>query len=228
MKGRVTAVATALVAGALLVAGCARPHVAAQAEGGLDFDNACFYDADGSFLPERAKDAYIALMDHHGYPVYEGMREQLWVSDYGTGQFARLGLGARMWKNHVEHHYMLLDFFLLPNQMLPEHWHLKPENGPVKLEGWLVRYGSAHIVGEGQPNLPGDIVVPACHNGGKVTVSHDVLAGPGDFVPLNRAKAHHWQLAGPDGAIVTEVANMHAPAQVRHLDPAINRHFLGE
>src|ERR1019366_259855 len=32
--------------------------------------------------------------------------------------------------------------------------------------------------------------------------------------------------AGPEGAIVTEVANVHTGPGVRHLDPAINKNFL--
>jgi len=61
-----------------------------------------------------------------------------------------------------------------------------------------------------------------------VTVEHEVVAGPGDFVPLNREEAHHWQLAGPEGAIISEVANVHTDSGVRHLDAALNKHFLGE
>jgi hypothetical protein len=60
----------------------------------ITFDNDFFYKEDGSFDPEKARDAYIAVMKYHGYPVFEGMREKIWVSDYGTGQFAKLGLGA--------------------------------------------------------------------------------------------------------------------------------------
>ncbi|MFC1806597.1 hypothetical protein ACFL09_06430, partial [Planctomycetota bacterium] len=70
--------------------------------------------------------------------------------------------------------------------------------------------------------------LPECHNGGKVTVEHEVVAGPGDFVALNRAGAHHWQFGGPEGAILTEVANVHTNSAVRHLDPGMNKQFLGE
>ena len=62
----------------------------------IQFDNDTFYDADGNFLPDVAKDAYITLMKYHGYPVFPGVKEKLWVSDYGTGQFTKLGLGANL------------------------------------------------------------------------------------------------------------------------------------
>jgi len=59
-------------------------------------------------------------------------------------------------------------------------------------------------------------------------VRHEVIARAGDFVPLNREGARHWQFAGPEGAILTEVANVHTDSAVRHSDPAINDNFLGK
>jgi len=224
---------TMLKAAGMAGVGLATSGVAAEAAGRccrrpcIHFCNQCFYDADGKFKVDVAKEACIALMKYHGYPVYKEMREKLWVADYDTGQFTKLGLAARSWINNVKDRYMLMDLFLLPGQMLPEHWHLPGEGNPAKLEGWLVRYGLSHIVGEGEPNLSPEVVVPECHMGGKVTVEHEVIAGPGDFVPLNRVEARHWQFAGPEGAIITEVANVHTDSAVRHSDKALNDFFLG-
>ncbi|MCX7825463.1 MAG: hypothetical protein N2689_07880 [Verrucomicrobiae bacterium] len=189
----------------------------------INMDNAHYY-TDGKFDMEKARDAVVALMKYHGYPIYPGIREKLWITDYGLGRFAEVGLAAVMWNNNEKDRYMLMDIFLMPNQMLPEHWHEAAKGNPSKLEGWLVRHGLSHIVGEGEPNLT--VKVPAIHNGGKVTVEHEVVAKPGDFVPLNREGAHHWQMAGPEGAIITEVANVHTDAGVRHLDKAMNDFFL--
>ena len=58
----------------------------------IQFDNASFYDDKGEFQLDAGMDAYIEVMKFHGYPVYKDMRENLWVSDYGTGQFTKLGL----------------------------------------------------------------------------------------------------------------------------------------
>jgi len=211
-----------------VAAGCVGGGAAKRTPGAIAFKNADFYDAAGTFKVDAAKDAVIALMKYHGYPVYKDMREKLWVSDYGTGQFTTLGLAARMWQNNEEHRYMLMDIYLLPGQMLPEHWHEATDKNPAKLEGWLIRYGLSHVVGEGEPNLSPDIVIPKCHMGGTASVMHEVAAGPGDFVPLNRAGAHHWQYAGPEGAIITEVANVHTDSAVRHADKALNDNFLGK
>jgi D-lyxose ketol-isomerase len=222
MTARLAAFASSALA-LVALAGCA-PKV--QSAAAIHFPNSYFYDAQGTFLPDRAKDAYIALMRHHGYPVFEGAREKLWVSDYGTGQFAQLGLGAQSFANSEKDLYMLMDLYLLPGQMLPEHWHDAPDKLPQKIEGWLVRHGLSHVVGEGEPNLGPGVVVPQCHQGGKVSVQHETVARPGQFVALNRVGAHHWMLAGPEGAILSEVANVHVGKVTRHADPAIDAHFL--
>jgi D-lyxose ketol-isomerase len=194
----------------------------------INFDNSYFYDASGKFLPEKAKDAVIAVMKYHGYPVYKGTREKLWVTDYGIGQFAKLGLAAVIFVNNEKDRYMLLDAYLLPNQMLPEHWHVATDKNPAKMEGWLVRYGSARFVGEGEPNLSSEVVVPAIHMNGTVSVKHETVCQAGEFAPLNRPEAHHWIYAGPKGVIFTEVANVHDSSGVRHADKALNDFFLKE
>lgn len=193
------------------------------------YENSYFYDADGEFDVEKGKDAIISLAEFHGYNVFPGFRENLWVSDYGTGRYIELGLAAYMFKNNETDQYMLMDLFLMPNQMLPEHWHLEGETNPAKLEGWLIRNGKSYIVGEGEDNLSSfpAIKVPDCHMDGKVETRHVVEALPGSFTPQAIMFSKHWQFAGPEGAIMTEVANVHTDAAVRHSDKAINDHFLG-
>ncbi len=208
---------SALAAAGLGTAGC-NENLRRSNPARLRFDNADFYDAAGAFKPEAAKDAYIALMRYHGYPVFPNVRQDLWVSDYGTGQFSLLGLGAVMFANNERDRYMLMDIYLLPGQMLPEHYHLATDNNPSKLEGWLVRHGVSYVYGEGEPTVPMTAVVPQCHMNGTVTVSHEVILHPGQFTPLNRAGAKHWQYGGPEGAIITEVANVHDNDGVRHSD----------
>ena len=233
MNTRVVLSAVCAAAVMAMMSGCACPmkgHCAKAAgqKSGIAFKNASFYGVDGKFDVEKGKDAVMAVLAYHGYPVFPGMREKLWVSDYGTGQFTRLGLAAYMFKNNEEDRYMLMDLVLLPGQMLPEHWHVDSEKNPAKREGWLVRWGLSHIVGEGEPNLGAGVVIPACHMNGAVTVKHETVAGPGTFVPLARVTSRHWQLAGPEGAIITEVANVHTDSAVRHSDQAINDFFLGK
>ncbi len=198
-----------------------------------DFKNEDFY-TDGKFDENKGKDAIIELMKFHGYPVYPDMKESLWVSDYNTGKFTELGLAARMWMNNAKDKYMLMDLFLMPGQMLPEHWHLEGTEGddagnPAKREGWLIRYGKSYVVGIGEDNMAAvapDVVVPNCHCGGTTTTKHCVAATPGIFVPLAEVGTKHWQWGGPEGAIITEVANVHSNSAVRHQDKACNDFFL--
>ena len=192
----------------------------------LKFNNAELYGADGSLQEVKAKKAILRLCEYHKYPVFPDLEKNLWVSDYGLGKFTTLGLAACIFCNNVEDRYMIMDLFILPGQMLPEHWHLESEGNPAKREGWLVRWGMSHIVGIGEPNLGSDVVVPECHWGGKVTTKHEVVAKPGMFVPLAQVESPHWQLGGPEGAIITEVANVHTGAGVRHSDPVLNDYFL--
>jgi D-lyxose ketol-isomerase len=196
----------------------------------ITFKNEDFYKADGTFDVEKGKDAIIALMKYHNYPIFPGLRESLWVSDYGTGQFTKLGLAAKMFQNNEEDRYMLMDLFLLPGQMLPEHWHLDDSKNPAKREGWLVRWGKSYIVGVGSDNLAEfpAIKIPQVHMSGAAETKHVVEAGPGTFVPLAEVYTKHWQFGGEEGAIITEVANVHTDAAVRHNDKAINDQFLGK
>jgi D-lyxose ketol-isomerase len=221
LKAAGTAAGLAMVGGAVQ----AEEKTAAK-KAGLSFKNEDFYDAQGKFDMAKAQQGILALCKYHGYPVFPGMAEKLWISDYGAGQFTKVGLAAYLFCNNEEDRYMLMDIFLLPGQMLPEHWHEEGEKNPAKREGWLVRWGLSHIVGIGEPNLGKDVVVPKLHMGGKVTVEHEVAAGPGMFVPLAKVGTRHWQLAGPEGAIITEVANVHTGPAVRHSDPKLNEFFL--
>lgn len=189
-----------------------------------------FY-SDGKFDLEKAKDGILALCRWHGYPVFPGMREAMFASDYGMGQFTRLGLAGYMFKNQYDSgsSYMLMDLILLPGQMLPEHWHLEGDHGITKNEGWLVRWGKSYIVGVGDDNLASfpQLAIPDFHRGGTVTARNVVEATPGTFVPMAEIGSRHWQYGGPDGVILTEVANFHTDQAVRHSDPVLNKHFLG-
>lgn len=204
------------------------------AKGELDsitFNNSDFYDCDGNFIEDAAKEAILSLMRYHNSPIYPNTKEQLWVSDYGVGEFTKLGLACVIYANNEIDRYMQLDIYLLPGQMLAEHWHVDPENGmPAKLEGWLVRWGKSYIVGEGEDNMSSfsHITIPQKHDEGKVVAKHIEEVNAGSFAPLKEIYSKHWQYAGEEGAIITEVANCHRGEAVRHTDKTINSAFLGE
>ncbi len=218
---RRTVLQTAGAAAGLSLTGCATGQKGGAKKSSINFDNAYFYDAEGKFKPEAAKDAFIALMKHHRYPVFPDAREKLWVSDYGIGQFAKLGLGANMFANNEEDRYMVMDIYLMPNQMLPEHFHLPTDKNPAKLEGWTVRHGVSYVYGIGEPTKNIKAVIPKCHKNGTATAMHEVILKPGQFTPLVKVESPHWQFAGPKGVILTEVANVHDNAGVRHTEKSL-------
>ncbi|HLB72525.1 MAG TPA: hypothetical protein VJJ98_00760, partial [Sedimentisphaerales bacterium] len=126
--------ATGVAAAGLAATGCVSGQKGSgKKKGKINFDNAYFYDAEGKFKSEAAKDALIALMQYHGYPVFPDIREKLWVCDYGAGQYVKMGLGAVIFVNNEKDRYMMLDIYLLPNQMLPEHYHLPTDKNPAKM-----------------------------------------------------------------------------------------------
>jgi len=184
------------------------------------FNNADFYDAEKKFLPEKAKQAIRALLEYHGYPIFDGLMEGLWVSDYALGRFTEVGLAAYIFMNQQEANYLQLDIYLLPNQMLPEHYHVKTDKAAAKMEGWLCRYGRSYVYGEGPKTEDLHARIPEFERPW-VTVFHETVIDPGQCAHLNRPTARHWQFAGPRGAILTEVGTFHDGAAVRHTDPNI-------
>lgn len=195
-----------------------------QAKKELKFTNEQFYDTEGNFLEEKAKDALIEMLEYHNYPIFDGLREKIWLTDYNKGDYANLGLASVMFVNNEKDQYMLMDIFLLPGQMLGEHMHYEAEGNPAKMEGWLVRHGKSYIAGMGENNrdqFP-QVVVPKTHWDGKVTANRIVEANEGDFDSLAIVESAHWQMAGPEGAVITEVGNVHTNAGVRRSDPDMN------
>ena len=190
----------------------------------LKFTNEQFYDKDGKFLEEKAKDALIEMLEYHNYPVFDGLREKIWLTDYNKGDYAHLGLASVMFVNNEDDRYMLMDIFLLPGQMLGEHMHFAAENNPAKMEGWLIRHGKSYVAGVGENNrdqFP-QVVVPKTHWDGKVTANHIVELNEGGFDSLALVESAHWQMAGPEGAVITEVGNVHTNSGVLRSDPAMN------
>ena len=186
----------------------------------INFDNAFFYNEDGTFNVEKGRDAYIALMEYHGYPIFEGMREKIWVSDYGLGKFSELGLGAYGFINDLKGKYLGQDMFLLPNQMLPEHYHLKTDIAVPKMEGWHVRHGLSYTYGEGDSTMSSNIKIPEFELE-HVSVYHESALAEGQTAVLNRETARHWQFGGPEGAVISEYGSYHDNNAVRHSDPNI-------
>lgn len=185
------------------------------------FKNEDFYDKAGKFNVEAAKEAYYKMMRWFDYPIPERLRgPDFWTLDFGLGIFMEVGMAGIFWMNNKEHNYMGHDIWLLPGQMIPEHWHVKTEEAGPKLEGWLVRHGSAYLYGEGTPT-PGvaERISPSHRD---IAVARtEVFLKPGEIKMLGKALEKHSMRAGPEGAIVTEFATYHDMKGLRFTHPQV-------
>lgn len=220
---RRAACAAVLGAGVAVVAAEAAETPAARPKAKPpQFDNASFYSADGKFDAEKARQAYLALMRHYGYPVNDTVRKEMFVADFGLGRFTEVGLGGVIWMSEKKANYTSIEVFLLPDQMIPEHWHvpLEDQGVPAKLESWVVRYGSTYTYGAGEPTPNPSVKVHAVQ-AENVTARHETALRPGQSTGIRSPLEKHWQQAGPEGCILTEVSTYHDGAAVRFSDPRI-------
>lgn len=183
-----------------------------------------FYGADGTFDQEAAKKAYFEFMEFHGYPVYDNLLKNMWVLDFALGRFTDVGMGGIFWLNEwVEegkYGYLGHEIFLLPGQMIPEHWHVQHADILPKMEGWQCRHGETILFSEGAPSPDAEKIIPASEL--KFTTCRNVCrVAPGELGKLDKAGAPHFQVAGPQGAIVTEYATFHSMEALRFRNPNI-------
>jgi len=187
------------------------------------YNNARFYNADGSFNEAAAKAAYAELFRFHNYTLADVVNdERFWVAEFGLGDFANVGMGGIFWYNDKENGYFGHEIYLLPFQMIPEHAHVPAEDKPAKHEYWQVRNGSIFNFGEGgSKDDPLPVALP------KSQLDADAITafkceelkavtglGKGEAV-LNQLESFHFMMGGAEGAIVTEYASYHSGEGLR-------------
>lgn len=146
------------------------------------YTNADFYK-DGKFQQDVAMEAMKDMFAFYDVPFTDLMAKEMWVTDFGLGDFENVGMGGIFWVNDVEHGYFAHAIYLLPGQMIPEHAHVKTEY-PAKHESWMVNKGWAYNfseVGEETPDAP---AIPATH--GAVKSKNFVVQKVGEVLPLKR------------------------------------------
>ena len=170
--------------------------------------NKDFYDAEGKFLEDKARQAYYDMFERFGYPNPEAQQKQMWIQDFALGDFVHAGMAGVFWWNNKEHNYFGHSIYLLPGQQIPEHKHIKTKDAVAKMEAWHCRYGMIHCLGEGAETKPMPIELPKSQE--KIrTVKNATRVMPGEVLELNRTGAFHFMIAGPEGAIVSEYATYH-------------------
>jgi len=224
----------------LLLSGCAQNAATRCGCKGTPAElpnNSDFYDSSGAFLPDKAKQAYIALMERFNYPIMDLHRSDDFAAcDFLQRDFAKLGMGAVFWINQKGVYgqtgakdykgdfagknfgYLGLEIFLLPGQMLPEHNHIGgPDGFGPKMESWMVRRGSIELFGEykGEEEVAIAAMPKSQRPWGcgeswfkcKYAARRDAKSGK--LYHLNDPESFHFMRAGPQGAIVSEFATYH-------------------
>ncbi len=183
------------------------------------FKNQDFYK-DGKFLQGRAKQAYFDMMADYGYPVPESLRTNMWVTDFGLGDFVNVGMGGVFWMNNQEQGYFAHEIYLLPGQMIVEHGHEATAKGKAKMESWHVRNGSIYTFGEEGNPIPAGVTLPKSQEN-FITVKKCYEMQPGDIRTLNRVGAKHFMMGGPQGALVSEYGTFHDGDGLRFTNPGV-------
>ncbi len=184
------------------------------------YKNSDFYDKDGKFMVNKAKQAYFDMMAAHGYPVPAWLQTNMWATDFGLGDFVNVGMGGVFWINSQEQGYFAHDIYLFPGQMIVEHAHEATAKGKPKMETWHIRNGSIYNFGEEGGAIPAGVTLPKSQDK-FITVKKCNELHPGDIRTLNRVTAKHFMMGGPQGAIVSEYATFHDGDGLRFTNPGV-------
>ncbi len=199
-------------------------------------ENSFYYKADGSFNEEAGRQAFEELFRFHRYSLAKTVLDaapnsslagdKLWILDFNLGDFSNVGMAGIFFVNDKEHGYFGHEIYLLPYQMIPEHWHVAAEDKPAKHEVWQVRNGSVWCFAEGGSEADLDALPVEVKNAMKSQLDAKAITAfqakelkVGDMLPLSGLDRKHFMMAGPNGAIVTEYASFHAASGLKFSNP---------
>jgi len=182
------------------------------------YKSADFYNAEGEFQVDKAREAYFDMFQRFGYPISEKLKAEMWTLDFGLGDFARVGMAGIFWLNREDYGYFGHEIFLLPGQMIPEHKHVPTAKGPAKMESWQPRHGMIYTFGEGDPSEELLDKIPPSQRD-LVHSKHCTPLEIDELADLNRREAWHFMVGGPEGALVTEYGTFHDMDGLRFSNP---------
>ena len=185
----------------------------------VKYPNEHFYK-NGKFDPEVAKAAYLEMFRFHRYSLADAVinSPDFWMLEFAQNDFSNVGMGGIFFVNDKEHNYFGHEIYLLPGQMIAEHYHLPAEDMPAKHEKWQVRHGQVWTVAQGGDKSKLPFVLPASQ--AEITTCFDAKElKVGDMDVLRKLEEPHFMMAGPEGAIVTEYASYHSGAGLRFTNP---------
>ena len=188
----------------------------------VKYPNEHFYK-DGKFDEEVAKAAYLELFRFHRYSLAETVinSEDFWMLEFGQDDFSNVGMGGIFFVNDKEHRYFGHEIYLLPGQMIAEHFHIPGEGLPAKHEAWQVRHGQVWTVAQGGDKSKLPFELPASQDKDFTTCFDAKELKVGDMDYLRKLEEPHFMMAGPEGAIVTEYASYHSGDGLRFSNPTV-------
>ncbi len=182
------------------------------------YTSAEFYDGQGQFLADKAREAYYDMFRRFGYPISERLRKEMWILDFGLGNFAQVGMAGIFWLKRQDYIFFGHEIYLLPGQMIAEHSLVATAKGAAKMESWHPRKGLIYTFGEGEPTPEWLDKIPASQR----ELVHSRRCQPlgiDEIGHLNRLTAWHFMVAGPEGALVTEYGTFHDMDGLRFSNP---------
>jgi len=218
------ALAAGVLAGTFLAQGCSIGPEGHPPHGKIVFPNSDFYDKSGKFKVDAAKEAYLDLLVYHGYPKSDFLEKNLFVTDFGLGRFSEVGMGGCYWVNDPRAGYCGMELILLPNQMVPEHLHVKTEKAPARTQTAQIRYGKVYVYTDGPPTEKIWPKVPTIElNFITVRTEHEMERKVGQTIELPPMQKH-WMVGAPEGAVITEYSTYADPdGSTKFTDPKAKR-----
>ena len=186
----------------------------------MKYPNEHFYK-DGKYDEEVAKAAYLEMFRAFRYSLADSVinSKDFWTLEFGLGDFSNVGMAGIFFVNDKEHSYFGHEIYLLPGQMIAEHYHLPAEDMPAKHEAWQVRHGQVWTVAQGGDKNSLPFVLPASQDKDFTTCFDAKELKVGDMDFLRKLEQPHFMMAGPEGAIVTEYASYHSGEGLRFSNP---------
>lgn len=176
------------------------------------------YYKEGKIKPDVVKKAYLEMMESYGVPFSKTLAEGIWMTDFELGDFENVGMAGIFWVNDSVNGYFGHEIYLLPGQMIPEHYHVAT-NLPAKFESWKVNHGWCYNFGIGEPsaNPP---ALPTSQKG-HITSLNFTRQEVDEVTSLKKAESPHFLLAGNNGVIITEFATYHDNAGLGFTNPDV-------
>jgi D-lyxose ketol-isomerase len=157
------------------------------------------------------------LLDSH-FPLSKEDLESIAVADFGMSNV--LFEGAQILTLYATERTSCKLIVLLPNQILPEHWHPPVEDDPGKEEILRGYYGNVLYFEEGDNNIDNSQVPNSKKKYYTARSRIDLLPGKQVIIPSGKK---HWMKGGREGGIVISFSTCVRDALDQFNDPNIER-----